>query len=102
MRVCENPSVIEAAAAELGSSCPPLICLYGRPSSAAWDVLEAVVRAGGRLAVSTDRDTAGTQILDEVFRSYPAQGVERWLPDAPGLYEEQRLSAMLADLAEHT
>jgi uncharacterized protein (TIGR02679 family) len=102
VRVCENPSVMEAATAELGSSCPPLICLYGRPSSAAWDVLEAVVRAGGRLAVSADRDTAGTQIADEVSRSYPAPGVESWLPNAPGLYEEQRLSAMLADLAEYT
>lgn len=98
VRVCENPSVMEAAASQLGAGCPPLVCLYGRPSSAAWDVLEAVVQAGGRLAVSTDRDLAGTQIADEVSRSYPASSVNSWLPAIEGLYEEQRLAALLSDL----
>jgi uncharacterized protein (TIGR02679 family) len=99
VRVCENPAVMEAAAAELGASCPPLICLYGRPSSAAWDVLGAVVSAGGRLLVSGDRDDAGRQIMAEVVDSYPDGCVSAWVPEAAGLYEEQRLPGLLADLA---
>ena len=99
IRVCENPAVLEAAAAELGAACPPLVCLYGRPSSAAWDVLDAVVAAGGRLQISCDRDGAGNQILAGVTDAYPAGSVDEWLPTAVGLYEEQRLSELLADLS---
>lgn len=99
VRVCENPAVMEAAAAEHGAACPPLVCMYGRPSSAVWDVLDAVVRAGGQLLVSGDRDTAGSQIVTEVRGTYPDGRVLDWLPDANGLYEEQRLAEMLADLS---
>lgn len=98
VRVCENPSVVEAAAAELGESCPPLVCLYGRPSSAAWDVLAAVVEAGGTLFVSGDRDSAGRQIVAEVAAAYPAGRVAEWLPRVEGRYEEQRLTHLLGDL----
>lgn len=99
VRICENPAVMEAAATELGAACPPLVCLYGRPSSAAWDVLDAVVAAGGRLLISGDRDAAGRQIVAGVADAYPVGCVDAWLPEVDGLYEEQRLSALLTDLS---
>lgn len=106
VRVCENPSVIEAAANRLGASCPPLVCLYGRPSSAAWAVLFAVVAGGARILLSTDRDVAGGQIAAEVAavigRRYGRGRVSSWLPTAKGVFEEQRMDALLNDLAGNT
>lgn len=99
MLVCENPSVVEAAADRLGAPCPPLVCLYGRPSVAAWAVLDAVAAAGGVLRVSTDRDAAGNQIAAEVLARFGAERVVPWLAEADGVYEEERLEALLGDLA---
>lgn len=103
VRVCENPSVIEAAANRLGAACPPLVCLYGRPSSAAWSVLSAVAAGGSRVLLSTDRDVAGAQIAVEVTafigRTYGPAQVSPWLPSEDGVFEEERLVALLADLA---
>lgn len=102
VRVCENPSVIEAAANRLGVSCPPLVCLYGRPSSAAWSVLSAIAAGGARILLSTDRDVAGAQIAEEVEgligRRYGPALVSPWLPSEDGVFEEERLTALLADL----
>lgn len=103
MLVCENPSVAEAAADALGVDCPPLVCLYGRPSGAAWEVISAAAAAGARLLVSTDRDVAGRQIAAEVTGALGARFgpgcVSPWLPDVEGMFEEERLDALLADLA---
>jgi uncharacterized protein (TIGR02679 family) len=100
--VCENPSIAETAADVLGSRCPPLICLYGRPSGAAWAVLEAAAAAGARVLVSTDRDLAGAQIAAEVTSMLDAEfgagTVVPWLPQAEGTFEEERLDALLVDL----
>ncbi|MGM9473452.1 TIGR02679 domain-containing protein [Pseudarthrobacter sp. YS3] len=102
VRVCENPSVIEAAANRLGAACPPLVCLYGRPSSAAWSVLSAIVAGGARILLSTDRDVAGEQIAAEVSaligRRFGPARVSPWLPSENGVFEEERLTALLADL----
>ncbi|MFC9351715.1 TIGR02679 domain-containing protein [Arthrobacter sp. NPDC057013] len=104
VRVCENPSVIEAAANRLGASCPPLVCLYGRPSSAAWSVLSAVAAEGAQILLSTDRDVAGDQIATEVEarigRRYGPL-VSPWLPSEDGIFEEERLTALLTDLTNH-
>jgi hypothetical protein len=37
--VCENPTIVEAAADELGSCCPPVVCTDGIPTTAALDLL---------------------------------------------------------------
>src|SRR5260370_10245548 len=37
LRVCENPAVLRAAAAELGPRCVPLACTEGIPSAACHD-----------------------------------------------------------------
>ncbi|MEU4161709.1 TIGR02679 domain-containing protein [Actinoplanes sp. NPDC026670] len=97
VRVCENPSIVEAAADDLGAACPPLVCVYGRPSSAAWALLESLASAGVRLLVSADRDTAGQRFSAEMLR---LPGAQPWLPDADGVFEEARLPLLLADLRQ--
>ncbi|WP_425838972.1 TIGR02679 family protein [Streptomyces fractus] len=37
--ICENPTVLSAAAEAYGPSCPPLVCLQGQPSTAALTLL---------------------------------------------------------------
>lgn len=95
VRVCENPSVVEAATDALGAGCPPLVCIYGRPSTAAWKLLRGLSEAGVRLLVTADRDADGTRFSDELLT---LPGAAPWLPDAEGIYEEARLHALLADL----
>lgn len=97
VRVCENPSVVEAAADSLGDGCPPLVCTYGRPSTAAHTLLHGLHSSGVRLLISADRDTAGTQISDNLLTTYP--GAELWESELSGRYEEDRLDGLLADLA---
>lgn len=103
VRVFENPSVIEAAADRLGANCPPLVCLYGRPSAAAWEVLSAIADTATPILLSTDRDKAGEQIAAEIIaeleRSHGPGAVTPWLPSVAGTFEEERLRAMLSDLA---
>jgi uncharacterized protein (TIGR02679 family) len=41
VHVCENPAVLRAAAAELGSRCAPLVCTEGIPSAACHRLLAA-------------------------------------------------------------
>lgn len=95
VRVCENPAVAEAAAEQLSTSCLPLVCIYGRPSSAAWTLLRGLAAGGVQLRVTADRDTAGRGFLNEMLA---IPGATEWLPDADGLYEEARLEALIADL----
>jgi uncharacterized protein (TIGR02679 family) len=95
VRVCENPAVVEAAADELGAACPPLVCVYGRPSTAAWTLLHGLAGAGTRLLVSADRDIAGLGFAKAMLK---LPGALPWLPDATGLYEETRLNDLLGDL----
>ncbi len=46
--------------------------------------------------VSADRDASGDGIARELLSRLP--GSVAWLPEAHGLYEEERLAALLADL----
>ncbi|UFN96260.1 TIGR02679 domain-containing protein [Micromonospora aurantiaca] len=95
VRVCENPSIVEAAADEHGTASLPLVCVYGRPSSAAWALLGGLAGAGVRLLISADRDTAGRRFAAEMLR---LRGAEPWLPEIDGIFEESRLPELLADL----
>lgn len=96
VRVCENPSVVEAAADRLGASCLPLVCTYGQPSTAA-GLLLAGLGDGHDVAVSGDRDSTGAAITASLLAAVP--GARAWLPDVDGVFEEERLDALLADLA---
>lgn len=62
--VCENPSVVLAAADRLGPHCRPLVCVEGQPGSAVRIVLAA---AGARVRYHGDFDWPGVRIAGEVL-----------------------------------
>lgn len=61
--VCENPTVVEAAADRLGSRCPPLISTDGVPTQAVLDLVAAVARAGFTIKARADFDGRGADIV---------------------------------------
>ncbi|WP_109529931.1 MULTISPECIES: DUF2399 domain-containing protein [Nocardia] len=119
--VCENPTVVEAAADELGARCPPLVCTDGMPALAALDLLAGAAEAGVSVRVRADIDPAGLAIVRTVLST--VGGGELWRFDAAtycrhfglevsgaaqvadvyavhgrDLHEEAILSLLLADL----
>jgi uncharacterized protein (TIGR02679 family) len=70
--VCENPSVVSAAAREIGARCEPLVCTNGQPASAARLLLSQLRRAGAELRCHADFDWAGLRIVDQSVREYAA------------------------------
>lgn len=81
--VCENPAVVSAAAAELGPTCPPLICLEGSPSVAALRILRWLIARGATLRYHGDFDWGGTRIAAGVFTLAERSGT----PAAPWRYD---------------
>jgi len=65
--VCENISVIVAAADRLGATTAPLVCLDGHPSTAAVTLLDLLTAAGARLRARADFDWAGLRIAGGVL-----------------------------------
>ena len=128
--VCENPSVVSAAARELGSRCRPLVCTNGQPASAARLLLSHLRQAGIELRCHADFDWAGLQIIEQLVRDYAAvpwkmrvddyrghvgmiplapQGfMNNWSPEladalretGKAVFEEQVMSPLLQDLGE--
>jgi len=74
--VCENPSVLEAAASKLGSSAPPLICVSGMPGRAAGALLTELAAGGARLRYHGDFGAGGITIANVVIARCDA---EPWL-----------------------
>jgi uncharacterized protein (TIGR02679 family) len=70
--VCENPSVVERAADELGAACVPLVCTHGHASSAVAALLDLLVGAGGRLHHHGDLDWGGLRIAGRVIGTWDA------------------------------
>ncbi len=83
--VCENPSVIGRAAAELGGNCRALVCTNGQPSTTVMRLLRKLRDAGASLRAHADFDWAGLRIVDQLVRELDA---EPWLMTAD-LYESQ-------------
>ncbi len=98
--VCENPSVLIAAADQLGKSSRPLVCTNGRPSAAALRLLTGLAEGGTSIHVRADDDTAGQAIVATVRRVIPDAKLWRFEARPPGLprYEEQDLPLLLQDL----
>jgi uncharacterized protein (TIGR02679 family) len=97
--VCENPSIVAAAASVLGARCPPLLCTGGWPNTAVAAVLDAAEAAGMSILVHADGDAAGEEIAGRVLRRRRAR---RWRqqPAINGsVHEEALLDELLADLA---
>ena len=65
--VCENPSVV-AAAARIGS--PPLVCLRGQPSAATVRLLTQLSAAGATFRYHGDFDWGGIRIANGLFRRF--------------------------------
>ena len=70
--VCENPTVVAAAANRLGAAGAPLVCIEGQPKTAARVLLGRLVAAGIRLAYHGDFDWAGIHIGNLVMRRHGA------------------------------
>jgi uncharacterized protein (TIGR02679 family) len=64
LSVCENPSVVEAAAARLGGRSSPLVCTDGIPTTAVLRLLAGTRRTGAFVRVSADFDAAGVRITN--------------------------------------
>src|SRR3984885_8990883 len=79
VRICENPVVIPAAGDELGSRCPPLVCVGGQPSAAGWRLLDLLAAGGAEFRYHGDFDWGGIRIANAV-RQRTGQGRSRWHP----------------------
>lgn len=128
--VCENPSVVSAAARELGPRCRPLVCTNGQPASAVRLLFSQLRQAGAELHCHADFDWAGLRIVDQLVREYaavpwhmqaehycgasgtvslaPQSFVSEWSPELTGVlrtegkavFEEQVIYPLLNDLGE--
>jgi uncharacterized protein (TIGR02679 family) len=70
--VCENPTVVAAAANRLGAATAPLVCLEGQPRTAARVLLSLLAAVGARLAYHGDFDWSGIQIANLVVKRHGA------------------------------
>lgn len=94
--VCENPSIVEAAADRLGEGSRPLVCTFGVPSQAAWVLLRALTEQA-TLRVRADEDAVGRRIASALLR---LPGAQPWRLDSVSVrYEEELVDELLADLA---
>ena len=71
--VCENPSVVDAAANRLGRSSVPLICTEGQPRTAVRLLLDSLRRSGIELAYHGDFDWEGLRIANLIMGRHDAQ-----------------------------
>jgi uncharacterized protein (TIGR02679 family) len=62
--VCENPSIVGAAADRLGAGCAPLVCTEGQPRAAARVLLRL---CGGPVRYHGDFDWPGIRIANDVL-----------------------------------
>jgi uncharacterized protein (TIGR02679 family) len=71
--VCENPSVVAAAADRLGPRCRPLLCTEGQPKTPLRMLLGQLRSAGLRLAYHGDFDWPGIQIGNLMVTRFQAE-----------------------------
>jgi uncharacterized protein (TIGR02679 family) len=69
--VCENVTIVEAAADVLGEACPPLVATDGIASGACLDLLAGLANAGCAIHVRADFDQAGFVVFDQVLSVAP-------------------------------
>ncbi len=71
IHVCENPSVLEAAAIRLGAGSAPMICTEGQPSLACQKLLIACDAQSPRMRYHGDFDWGGIRIANYIHRIAP-------------------------------
>ena len=100
VHVCENPSVLIAAADQLGADALPLVCTNGRPSAAVRRLLTVLADGGATIHARADDDPAGRDIVAALRTAIPSLRLWRY-PAAPAArprYEEQELPLLMQDL----
>ena len=83
VHVCENPTVVEAAARRFGPHCQPILCTDGQPSSAALLLLQMLERERVPLLYHGDADWAGITIANGLFQQFT--NLSPWRFDAEEL-----------------
>ena len=71
VHVCENPSVLEAAAIRLGANCAPKICTEGQPTLACQNLLVACGAQSLQMCYHGDFDWGGIRIANYIHRIVP-------------------------------
>lgn len=66
--VCENPTVVAAAASALGALCPPLVCVDGRATTPSLLLLRQLERDGAKMLYQGDGDWPGIAIAADLRR----------------------------------
>jgi len=72
LRVCENPAVLRAAAAQLGADSAPLVCTEGEPSVACYRLLQSALSTGTRIHWHSDFDWPGLRMTAAAIRRLDA------------------------------
>ncbi len=72
--ICENPSIVSAAANRLGSASAPLLCVEGQPRTAARMLLTRLAASGARMSYHGDFDWGGVRIGNSVIGDFGARG----------------------------
>jgi uncharacterized protein (TIGR02679 family) len=70
--LCENPSVVAAAADRLGAKTHPLVCLEGVPSTAALRLIQELHESGAEIRFHVDFDWGGVRIGNVLLERLPA------------------------------
>ncbi|CAO5162042.1 TIGR02679 family protein [Frankia sp. AiPs1] len=95
--VCENPTVVSAAADRLGTRCRPLVCVAGMPAAPVSSLLRLLREAGARLRYHGDFDWGGLAIAGTVIDRF---GAVPWRYDRA--HYEAALRPGLAELTGRT
>jgi uncharacterized protein (TIGR02679 family) len=77
--VCENASVVQAAASQLGAASAPLVCTEGEPSVACRRLLQTALVTGTRIHWHSDMDWPG---LRQTTAAISRMGATPWLMGA--------------------
>jgi uncharacterized protein (TIGR02679 family) len=70
--LCENPTVLTAAADRHGAACAPILCLEGQPNLAAHTLLQRLRAAGARFLIHGDFDWTGLRIAGQIMERHGA------------------------------
>ena len=73
--VCENPTVVAAAALRLGAKSAPIVCTEGQPRTACRLLLKRLTESGITLAYHGDFDWPGIQIGNVIYHRH---GFKPW------------------------
>ena len=71
--LCENPTILTAAADLHGTACAPILCLEGQPNLAAHTLLQHLQTAGAHLLIHGDFDWTGLRIAGRIMNRYGAR-----------------------------